>query len=343
MEFDEFMSTRKQSRDNFMKQLDQMNSGGSGPSDPRFWAPTIGKDGNGYAVIRCLHRKPKISADGKKEVEDLFFVPYYRHSYNYNNKKYFEYCPTTFGPDGKQIGDCPQCTDNKQYYGENSTQKDKDFARPRSRQSRFICNILVVDDPSNPENNGKVFLFDFGKQIYNKIMSKLKPKTEHEKIVYVHDFLEGCNLEIKIFTKKTDNGNFPSYENSEWQAVSPLGDKETMKKVFNELKDIDEFISPTRFKSFEALEKRVQSVCYGKKVAETITEKEEKKKEEDGKSEQKPVETSNENVEPVPENNKKEEVDEEKEMEMLLSDTDDVLEEKIEEVETDEDFFNQFK
>ena len=50
----------------------------------------------------------------------------------------------------------------------------KRSARKRKRKLSYYANILVVSDPKHPENEGKVFLYKFGKKIFDKITEAMQ-------------------------------------------------------------------------------------------------------------------------------------------------------------------------
>lgn len=319
MDFTEFKNRNKTK--NFEEKQKEMNSINKGnisyEKDERIWKLEMDKSCNGYAIIRYLP---------VKNPDSLPVSLYYEHSFEHNGY-YIENCPTSISKP------CPMCEDNKQYWGDNATQADKNFARPRSRKKKYVANILVVDDPAHPENNGKVFLFKFGKQIKDKIDDKYSPKNERETPIDIFDMWGGCNFTIKTFEKKTDFGSFPSYENSSFESPSQIGDDNEIESIFNQIYSLDEFTDPSNYKSYDELEKRVKQVCYGEQAPKSISDK--KTKEEEPEPEKK---TSALPIEEEPKAKAKAKPEPEVETEVSDEDSD-----EEDSDDSDANFFDKFK
>jgi len=220
----------------------KMDADKGGHKDERFWKLSRNKDGVGYATIRFLP-----APDG----EDMPWVKYFSHSIK-GNGYFIENCPTTIGLK------CPVCDNNNKLYKGN--QAEKDMTKGRFRKKNFISNIFIVDDPEQPENNGKVFLFAYGPAIYAMIENAMKPEFPTDTPVNPFDFWAGANFKIKI-CKKTDT-EFLTYDKSSFDAPSPLlgGDDEKLKDVWAKEYKLNQFISPSEFKTYEQLNKRFEDV-----------------------------------------------------------------------------------
>ena len=135
---------------------------------------------------------------------------------------------------------------------------NKDIVRKHKRKQHFITNILVVSDPRNPQNEGKVFLYKFGKKIFQKIQDALKPEFETDKPVDVFDLWKGANFRLKV--RKVEG--YPNYDNSFFEAASPIceGDESKMEAVWNSEYDLKEIVSPKNFKTYDELKTRMNRV-----------------------------------------------------------------------------------
>jgi len=218
--------------------------------DTRFWKLERDKSGNGSAVIRFL---PPCEADGD---DALPWVRFWDHGFQGpTGKWYIEKSLTTFGKGHKD----PVSEYNTVLW--NSTTDDnspaRKQARAQKRRLRYISNILVVSDPAHPENNGKVFLFQYGKKIFDKIMAAWKPEFADEKPVPVFDLWKGANFKLRI---RTVDG-YPNYEQSVFDAPSPISnDDSKLEQIYKSEYSLAEFVSKDKFKSYEELKARLESV-----------------------------------------------------------------------------------
>jgi hypothetical protein len=213
--------------------------------DEGFWKPTRDKAGNASAVIRFLPKHPD---------DKLPWSSIYSHSFkNASGKWFIDNCPTTLG------NECPVCALNRESWA-TQLPDEKKKAGDRKRKLSYIANILVVSDPANPDNNGKVFRFKFGKKIFEKIMDKVQPTFADEKPVKIFDPWEGANFKLRM----TEVEGYPSYEKSVFDAPAPISDDdEEILRVVNQQISVDSFIDPKHFKSFEDLKKRLDSTING--------------------------------------------------------------------------------
>ena len=219
--------------------------------DTRFWKPERDKAGNATATIRFLNRT---------EGDELPWVKVFSHGFKGpTGRWYIENSLTTIGQAD------PLSELNSRLW--NSTTDDNSPARKQARAQKrklnYIANILVVNDPKHPENNGQVFLFKFGKKIFDKIMDKARPTFEDEDPVNVFDYWEGANFKLRM--KMADG--FPNYDSSEFEGVSALGEDEDILGIVNKQYKLGEFTSPANFKSYDELKRKLDSVLSGSAVA----------------------------------------------------------------------------
>ena len=241
-----FASLKKQSKlgytDRLVKEVEKMNSTSSGGADDRFWKPEMDKTGVGSAVIRFLP-----SPDG----EELPWAKIYSHAFKGPGGWYIENSLTT-----NNNGKDPVSEYNRELWN-SGNDKDKETVRRQKRNLSYYSNIYVVKDPANPDNEGKVFLYKFGKKIFDKILTAVKPEFDDETPVNVFDFWTGANFRLKI--KKVDG--YWNYDKSEFDAPSPLlDDDDALEAVWNKQYSLAALVAPDQFKSYEVLEKRLKTV-----------------------------------------------------------------------------------
>ena len=211
--------------------------------DDRFWKPTVDEGGNGYAVIRFLPAG---------EGQELPWVRYWDHFFKGpSGQWYIEKSLTTIGQND------PVSELNSRLWN-SGVEDDKEIARKQKRRLHYVSNILVVNDPSNPANNGKVFLYDFGKKIFDKIMDKMQPEFPGEEPVNPFDFWNGADFQLKI----RNVAGYRNYDKSEFKAPSALyeADEVKLESTYNQMFDIAEFTDPASFKSYDELKGRLQVV-----------------------------------------------------------------------------------
>jgi len=211
--------------------------------DDRFWKPTRDKAGNGYAVVRFLPAK---------EGEDLPWVRYWDHGFKGpTGLWYIENSLTSIGQDD------PVSESNSVLWN-SGRDEDKALARERKRRLHYISNVLVVSDPENPQNEGKVFLYQFGKKIFDKIMDVMQPQFADEQPVNPYDFWEGADFKIKI--RKVEG--WVNYDKSEFSKPAALfeGDEARLTEVYNKLYSLQDFLKPENYKTYDELKMKLNRV-----------------------------------------------------------------------------------
>jgi hypothetical protein len=212
--------------------------------DDRFWKPELDKTGNGYAVIRFL---PAV------EGEDLPWQRVWSHAFQDVGGWYIENSLTTLGQKD------PVSEENTRLWN-TGLDSDKEIARKRKRKLSYYANILIQSDPKHPENEGKVFLFKFGKKIFDKITEAMQPAFEDEKPVNPFDFWKGANFKLKI--RKVDG--YWNYDKSEFEAVSPLAeDDEKIKSIWKQQHALKPFLAPDNFKTYDELKEKLNRTITG--------------------------------------------------------------------------------
>jgi hypothetical protein len=207
--------------------------------DDRFWRPTLDSASNGYAVIRFL---PAV------EGEDIPWVKLYSHAFKGKSGWFIHNCPTTIG------GKCPVCEANSELWN-SGTESDKRIARDRKRKLNYVSNIMVVEDPAAPQNKGKVFLFKYGKKIFEKIQEQMNPEFDDETAVNPFDFWKGANFKLKI--RKVEG--YVNYDKSEFSAASQLfdGDDAKLEALWKTQYQLKQFVDPKEFKTYPELKTKL--------------------------------------------------------------------------------------
>ena len=221
--------------------------------DDRFWKPELDKTGNGYAVIRFL---PSV------EGEDLPWQRIWSHAFQDKGGWYIENSLTTLGQKD------PVSEENTRLWN-TGVDSDKEIARKRKRKLSYYANIFVVSDPKHPENEGKVFLFKFGKKIFDKITEAMQPAFEDETPINPFDFWKGANFKLKI--RKVDG--YWNYDKSEFEGVSQIknGDDE-IKAVWEKQHALKPFVDPSNFKTYDELKEKLNRVITGTQSTVTVDE-----------------------------------------------------------------------
>ena len=222
--------------------------------DERLWKPELDKSGNGYAVIRFL---PAV------EGEDMPWARVYNHAFQGpTGQWYIENSLTTVGQKD------PVSEYNSQLWN-TGLESDKEIARKQKRKLQYFSNIYVVTDSKHPENEGKVFLFRYGKKIFDKLMAAMQPEFEDESPINPFDFWEGANFKLKI--RKVDG--YWNYDKSEFDKSSALfKDDAKIEEVWKSAYPLSEFTASTNFKSYEELKTRLDAVLSGSVTVGNVAE-----------------------------------------------------------------------
>jgi len=220
--------------------------------DERQWKPTVDKAGNGYAVLRFLP-----AAEGN----ELPWVRYWDHGFKGpTGQWYIERSLTSIGQQD------PVSEANSKLWN-SGNEDDKNIARDRKRRLHYVANVLVESDPANPANEGKVFLFTFGKKIFDKIMDVMQPQFADEAPVNPFDFWEGASFKLKIRNVE----GYRNYDKSEFASPAPLagGDDSELEQIYEQLHDLNEFTDPANYKSYDELKARLALVL-GESAPRTV-------------------------------------------------------------------------
>ena len=242
MSFATMKKNRNKSLESLIKETEKINSPSFGNGDDdRFWRTALDKSGNGYAVIRFL---PAPTG------EDVPWVRTFNHGFQGPGGWYIENSLTTLGQKD------PVSEYNTSLWN-SGIEANKDIARKQKRRLTYISNVYIVKDPSNPENEGTVRLFKYGKKIFDKINDMMNPTFEDETPRNPFDLWEGANFKMKI--RKVDG--FSNYDKSEFDNPAPLlEDDDKMEEIWKTQHSLQEFLAPDNFKSYNDLKVKLDKI-----------------------------------------------------------------------------------
>ena len=240
MSFDALKKNRTKSLDKLNSQLEKITKKSyDDPNADKFWKPTRDKAGNGFAVIRFLP-----AVDG----EEMPFVRLWDHGFQGpTGLWYIESSLTSLNQDD------PVSEYNSKLWN-SGIDSDKEQARKQKRRLKYISNIMVIKDPSNPENEGKVFLYQFGKKIFDKLNDLMNPQFEDESPVNPFDFWEGANFRLKIRVVE----GYPNYDKSEFDNSTALADDDSeLESIWKQQHKLQDLVDPKNFKSYAELKTKL--------------------------------------------------------------------------------------
>ena len=252
-----FSNLKKQSKDfsGLLKKIDEINKPAyeKDSTTDNYWKPTQDKAGNALAVIRFL---PGPAVDGE---DALPWAQYWDHGFQnkVTGKWYIEKSLTTLGQKD------PVSEYNSTLWGDRANNdpnyrvEERKQARDQKRRLHYVSNIYVVSDPKNPENEGKVFLFKYGKKIFDKVTKMMNPDLESEAKVNPFNLWEGANFKLKM----TRQSGFPNYDESVFLTPGPLSqDDDELERIWKSEYSLSEITDPKTFKTYDQLKARLDEV-----------------------------------------------------------------------------------
>ena len=257
MSFEKLKQNRSAAIDKLVSAAEKVSGGATKTyGDDRIWAPAVDKAGNGYAIIRFLPAK---------EGEDLPWVRFWDHGFKGpTGRWYIENSLTSIGqPD-------PVSEANSLLWN-SGVESDKEIARDRKRRLHYVVNALVISDPANPQNEGNVVLYKFGKKIFDKIMDVMQPQFQDEQPVNPFDFWAGCNFKLKIRNVE----GYRNYDKSEFDKPSALfdGDETRLEETYGKLYSLADFVNPANYKSYADLKRKLIEVIGAEAAGATVDHK----------------------------------------------------------------------
>ena len=233
-------------------ELDKVNNPVTSFADDRFWKPELDKSGNGYAVIRFL---PQPTG------EDLPWVRIWGHAFRGPGGWFIENSLTT-------LNKKDPVSEYNTELGNTGLESDKETARKQKRILKYYSNVFIVSDPKHPENEGKIFLFRYGKKIHDKLAEVINPQFEDEVAYDPFDFWKGANFKLKV--RKVDG--FWNYDKSEFEAPSEVfdGDEGKLETLYGLLYSLTQFLAEDNFKSYDDLKNKLNRTLTGSGVQGTV-------------------------------------------------------------------------
>jgi len=233
---------RKSRTTDFSKITQALTKTSDRQDDSDYFKLTKDKAGNASATIRFLPKHPD---------DELPFVAIYTHAFQGPTGRWFiENSRTTLG-EADPISEI-----NRQLWA-SGLESNKEIARKQKRKTSYIANIYVVNDPANPDNNGKVFRFKFGKKIFEMIMDKANPTFAEDAPVNVFDPFDGADFKIRMRQVE----GYPNYDTSIFTEVKPLAKTdEGIVEIVNQMKPLKELVAPSQFKTYDELKKKYDAV-----------------------------------------------------------------------------------
>ena len=241
--FASLKKSRKTSLDSLVKAAEKLTARTDNGPDQRLWKPEVDKSGNGYAVFRFLPA-PKN--------EDVPWVKIYDHGFQGPGGWYIENSRTSLGS-----GEKDPVSEHNSMLWNSGVESNKEIARKQKRRLKYFSNILMVKDPANPCNEGKVFLYEYCAKIFEKLQNAMQPEFEDETPVNPFDLWEGANFKLKIRNYE----GYRNYDKSEFESSSPVeGDDDKLEEIWNSQYSLVEFLDPKNFKNYEVLQARLNHV-----------------------------------------------------------------------------------
>lgn len=243
-----FANLKRQSGnlDKLSKAIEALNQSSEGSDNKvdNFWRPEVDKAGNGMATIRFLPASEKDGEDG------LPWVKIFSHGFQGPGGWLIDNCLTT------KNQQCPVCEHNSTLWN-SGIEANKDVVRKQKRKLNYVSNVYIVSDPKHPENEGKVFLFRYGKKIFDKITEAMNPQFADEEAVNPFDLWKGANFKLKI--RKVEG--YQNYDKSEFESASALSsDDAELEKIWKSQHSLQELVGDKEFKSYDELKKRLDKV-----------------------------------------------------------------------------------
>jgi hypothetical protein len=240
------LKRNRNSFDKLTKAIESINTPAEGSKeDDRFWQPEVDKAGNGMAVIRFL---PAPAVDGD---DALPWVRVFNHGFQGPGGWYIENSLTT-------LNQKDPVSEYNSVLWNSGIEANKEIARKQKRRLTYIANVLIVSDPKNPENEGQIKLYKFGKKIFDKLTEAMNPQFEDEKAINPFDFWDGANFKIKIRQVE----GYRNYDKSEFESPSALfdGDDAKLEALWKKEYSLKEFLDPKHFKSYDVLKAKLDKV-----------------------------------------------------------------------------------
>jgi len=139
------------------------------------------------------------------------------------------------------------------------SEEEKEKARALNRKENWLVNVYVVKDPDNPENEGKVKILRFGRQLHKIVMEAMEGEDADEFGERIFDLSKsGCNFRVKV----EEQGGYPTYVSSRFAGPSQITGVTdgTIKDVYDQTYDLEN-VFPV--KSYDELQTMLNEHYHG--------------------------------------------------------------------------------
>lgn len=240
--FSDYLNNRQSAFESVTAKLKQDTFQKTSNDDDKYWKPTMGKDGTGYAVIRFLPGK---------DVNASPWVKLYSHGFQGDTGRwYIENSLTT-------LGQADPVSELNTKLWNSGIESNKDVVRKQKRRTNYYANVLVLKDPENPSNEGQVKIYRFGQKIFDKLMEAMQPEFADEKAINPFDMIEGANFRIKLRTV----AGYWNYDASAFENAGPVSEDESkLEAIYNAQHDVQALVAPSEFKSYDELKAKLDEV-----------------------------------------------------------------------------------
>ena len=171
------------------------------------------------------------------------FFHYYTHGWvSFANGQYVQaLSPSTFG-------ERDPIAEERFRILRTGTEEEKEKVSAIKRAEKFLVNVYVIDDPTNSDNNGKVKLLRYGKQLHKIIMEAIEGEDAEEFGPRIFDLgPNGVSFKIKV----ENQGEYPTYVSSRFTSAGKLNlTDEEQEKIYNGVFDLSKVFT---LKSYDEL------------------------------------------------------------------------------------------
>ena len=171
------------------------------------------------------------------------FFHYYTHGWvSFANGQYVQaLSPSTFG-------ERDPIAEERFRILRTGTEEEKEKVSAIKRAEKFLVNVYVIDDPTNSDNNGKVKLLRYGKQLHKIIMEAIEGEDAEEFGPRIFDLgPNGVSFKIKV----ENQGEYPTYVSSRFTSAGKLNlTDDEQEKIYKGVFDLSKVFT---LKSYDEL------------------------------------------------------------------------------------------
>lgn len=172
------------------------------------------------------------------------FLHYYSHVWKSNKDGSLVnvFCPNSYGER------CP-VDEYRSKVWKSGSEEEKESIKPLKRNENWLVNVFVIKDPTNPENQGKVKILRYGKQLDKIIMNAIQGDESEEFGPRIFDLSEnGCNLKIKV---ESNEGGYATYVASRFQSPTEISDLENPDSIYESIKNLEDIFKQQSYEDIQ--------------------------------------------------------------------------------------------